>query len=71
MLAIFEAPALAKARVVAAPIDPPARVMATTLPFVDSSGRPGSMAGFDCECNVLVRDGNGGMLRDFRTVVQH
>jgi hypothetical protein len=42
-----------------APIPLPPPVIATTLPFAESSGRDGEMAGLGEVCQILVREGNG------------
>jgi hypothetical protein len=34
-------------------------VIATTLPFAESSGRDGEMAGLGEVCQIFVREGNG------------
>ena len=60
MSAMRDAPALAKAMAVAAPMPEPPPVMRTVLPWAESSGLAGSMAGYEAVCQVFVRDGKGG-----------
>lgn len=57
-IAIFEAPALAKALAIARPMPAPAPVTATFFPLAETLGRAGSMASYEALCQA-TGDGNG------------
>jgi hypothetical protein len=59
MSAIRGAPALANAMAMAAPMPEPHPVTRMVLSLAESSGRLGSIAAYEDECQVFVKDGNG------------